>query len=134
MSFSASQVDTGEPPGRAYTFSPSDLPTFDGTRPFGDPITAITDSPFRLGFLNFGGLPPTNNDPKNKLLFELLNSFNFHVFGISEINLNWRYVSPAFGLAERTLAKFESMHRSTAYLEHWPPKTSFQVGGVHYGV
>jgi hypothetical protein len=132
VSPSVSQMSRGGSSGRA-NFISSGTSHQDGTLAFGDVRRNTTDEFLSLGFWNCGGFPTDNSNAKNKMFIELIRQNNFDVFGFSEVNVHWKALPARSRLPERTIGWFESLHRTTTYLEEcqtWTPGTAYQVGGV----
>ena len=100
-----------------------------GNRNWGDARLLRREDCLRVGFWNCGGLPQSNQDPKNRMLRNWILSNNFDVVGLSEVNVHWKALQNDQRLPERTNGWFESLHLSMAYLSDWPSKTPYQVGG-----
>jgi len=80
--------------------------------------------------LNIGGFPMEAQDEKNKKIWNCINTHDFDVVGLTEINVHWKNISAANRLPERTLGWFEDLWLNTACCEDFATSSQSQVGGV----
>jgi hypothetical protein len=57
---------------------------------FGDKIKKKSANTLRVGFQNIGGFSLNNNSYKDELIREGINTFDFDIMGLAEMNTNWR--------------------------------------------
>jgi hypothetical protein len=69
---------------------------------FGDCIEKKDKDVVRIGFLNVGGLSPQNNTFKEEALRIGITSYEFDVFGMAEMNVDWRLSKESERLYTRT--------------------------------
>mgnify|MGYP003481462685 FL=1 len=81
-------------------------------------------------FVNIGGIPADERDPKMEAIKQYTLNLNAQAIGLTECNVHWKKV-PAFArLHDRTLGWFEALGINTAYHEKYAAGSIFQPGGV----
>ncbi len=79
---------------------------------YGDDINRKEVNVLRIGFQNIGGLPTEKNKLKDDNLRQGISKWEFNVFGLAEINVDWRAISEEDRLFCRTRFWWESLHLS----------------------
>ncbi len=67
--------------------------TYQDAKESGDILGKKQNNRIRIGFQNISGMPATNTHYKSIKFLQLLNEYDFDIFGISEVNLNWSKVN-----------------------------------------
>jgi hypothetical protein len=96
---------------------------------FGDNIP-IKKKTLRLAFQNIGGFPTKPTDIKEDYIKSGLSTWDVDIFGIAEINLDWRIINEDHKLWSRTREWWESLHISYSNNITFPPITEKQFGGT----
>ena len=97
---------------------------------WGHKIRRKSGNTLRICFHNTNGLPLTNNHYKNEAIFKFLSKNEIDAFGVSEVNICWKYLPIEERWADRTLTWFQKSRTSFAYLERDKLAERFQRGGV----
>ena len=97
---------------------------------WGHKMRAKNGNTLRICFHNTNGLPLTNNHHKNEAIFNFLSKHKIDTFGISEVNICWKYIPIEERWADRTLTWFQKSRTSFAYLDRDKLAERFQRGGV----
>jgi hypothetical protein len=88
---------------------------------YGDNLIKKQKNILRIGFLNIGGLPFQQDSFKDQELRQGLTALDFDIFGIAEMNLDWRTVLEQDRLYSRTREWWESSHISISSNTMTPP-------------
>ena len=96
----------------------------------GDKQNYKTQGTFRVGFININGLPPTNDDDKNKDILESINKCNFDFIGLAEVNRNWYNISLEHKWFNRVSTWWESSKHVLSYNKNDCCEDIFQPGGT----
>lgn len=97
---------------------------------FGDEICAKNDNTLRIGFQNVGGFPTTFGKLKEDNIRLGLQEWDFDIFGMAEINLDWRVLKEQERFPHRTKEWWEHQHLSWAHNQNSPPRQARQYGGT----
>jgi hypothetical protein len=97
---------------------------------FGDIPGKKGENTLRVGFLNIGGLPLESKKIKNDLLRRGISALECDVFGIAEINTDWRLITEDNQLHSRTKGWWEALHISQAHNCVIPPVDRRQWRGT----
>jgi hypothetical protein len=95
---------------------------------FGSQISVKTISTLRIGFQKIGGFSTKKNTLKDDVL--LLKLFDFDIFGMAEMNIDWHLASGHEKLHFRTREWWESSHISYSYNCTDIPIKKHQHGGT----
>ena len=79
---------------------------------FGDVINCKSQQTLRIGFQNVGGLPAQRVKIKEDIIRLGLNKYEFDIFGMAEINLDWRTLKEEEKLPLRTQEWWDAQHVS----------------------
>jgi hypothetical protein len=82
----------------------------------------------RIGFNNINGFSNNNNNDYNNNLRSFISQYEFDLFGMSEININWNR-SP-IQVKDCTRGWFSRLQISYGHFSEFPGTSAFQVGGV----
>ncbi len=69
---------------------------------FGDEICVKNDNTLRIGFQNVGGFPASPGKLKEDNIRLGLKKWDFDVFGVAKVNLDWRTLKEHDRLPHRT--------------------------------
>lgn len=97
---------------------------------FGDEIERKGKNILRIGFQNVGGLSAQRNTAKDDMLRVGIGKYDFDIFGLSELNVNWRHVPEQDRLFYRTRSWGESIHLATANNCTSDNRETHQYGGT----
>ena len=86
----------------------------------------------RVGFWNIRSLGTFAAHHKNSFLYSFISRYDFDVFGIAEVNVNWSAVPVADRAFERSCAWWPTRHVSFSYAKSDPVMNGvkFQPGGT----
>jgi hypothetical protein len=87
-----------------------------------------TNNLLRIGYNNINGFSNNNNNDYNNCLRSFISHYNFDIFGMSEVNINWSR-SP-IQIKDCTRGWFSRLQLSHSYFSQFPGTSTFQVGGV----
>ena len=96
---------------------------------FGDWIDVKEKNILRVGFQNIGGFPTQRGKLKEDSIRQGLTRWDFDVFGMAEINLDWRLVKEQDRFPTRTKEWWTQQHVSWAYNRNSEPRQTRQYGG-----
>jgi hypothetical protein len=88
---------------------------------YGDNLIKKQKNNLRIGFLNIGGLPFQQDSFKDQELRQGLTALDFDIFGIAEMNIDWRTIPEQDRLYSRTREWWESSHLSISSNTATPP-------------
>jgi hypothetical protein len=103
---------------------------FFGEEPFGDFITTKQDNILRIGFQNIGGFPKNRTKFKEEIIRQGLCKWEFNVFSMAEMNLDWRMCQEVNKIPFRTKEWWEHQHVSWSHNTTSPPLKAHQFGGT----
>jgi hypothetical protein len=75
---------------------------------YGKLITKKANNILRLGFQNIGGGPSTSGKAKDDFIRAGISTYDFDIFGIAEVNVNWNVFIEGDRLTNRTRYWWES--------------------------
>jgi len=84
----------------------------------------------RIGYLNIRGLQALSQSCKDDLLCAGITTYDFDVFGLGELNLDWRFIPENDKLYTRVRDWWESLHLSYGHNKTVPPSTRQKWGGT----
>jgi hypothetical protein len=96
---------------------------------FGDMITLKGKHSLRIGFQNIGGLSNTKKSIKDDILRLGVGKFDFDIFGLSELNVNWSVIPEEDRLYSRAKFWWESPNITTAHNYNSLSREKQQFGG-----
>ena len=96
---------------------------------FGDVIEAKQQKVL-IGLVNSGGIPIRGRKEKDNRLREIIKSYGFEVFGITETNVNWSNTRTYDSIWERTFGWFRDLRIAASWNKDFKYKQSFQRGGT----
>ena len=97
---------------------------------WGDIMGKKSDSNVRMAFQNINGFINTNDDHKAEIIREFLNQFEIDIFGMTEMNCNWRLTPKHLNVTELTRGWFEHQHLTYAYNTRDRICRVYQPGGT----
>jgi len=97
---------------------------------FGDKIYVKNSNTLRLGFQNVGGFPTQGGKIKEDNIRMGLQKFDFDIFGMAELNIDWRMVKEQDKLPTRTKEWWEHQHVSWCHNKTFAPRQARQYGGT----
>jgi hypothetical protein len=97
---------------------------------FGDSIYVKINNTLRIGFQNVGGFPTQPGKLKEDNIRRGIQKWDFDVFGMAEVNLDWRLLQDKERLPTRTQEWWELQNVSWANNRTFPPKQIRQYGGT----
>jgi hypothetical protein len=97
---------------------------------FGDLMELKKKHTLQIGFQNIGGVSAKCNKIKDDILRIGLGKFDFDVFRIAEVNVNWAHVPEAERLVHRSKQWWECSHFTYANNRHSTNRLTHQYGGV----
>ncbi len=97
---------------------------------FGDIITKKETNTLRIGFQNIGGFSTTANRAKDDIICGEISKFEFDIFGMAEINVDWRLSREDEKLYTRTKEGWEQLHLSFTFNTTAAPIKHQQFGGT----
>jgi hypothetical protein len=97
---------------------------------FGDSIYVKTNNTLRIGFQNVGGFPTQTGKIKEDNIRLGVQKWEFDVFGMVEVNLEWRLLQEKERLPTRTQEWWEQQHVSWAHKRNSPLRQIRQYGGT----
>jgi len=106
-----------------------DINTFSDEDAFGDHIKIKNTHCLHIGFLNIGGFPTTKGKIKEYYIKIGLSTFDFDIFGMAELNTDWRLAPEDLKLYNRTKSWWESLHLGLASTCTGHPRTAKQFEG-----
>jgi len=83
-----------------------------------------------IGFQNVGGVPTTRGKIKDDFIRLGINKFNFDIFGMAKLNVNWKEVNEEDKLVNRRRHWWESSHINLAYNVHSTNREARKFGGT----
>jgi hypothetical protein len=90
-----------------------------------------TGTTLRIGFLNINGLPPSTDDPKNKLLYNSITNNQIGILGMTELNKCWHLLPDKDKWKERSRGWWETSHSNLSYNRNDNTlSTVYQPGGT----
>jgi hypothetical protein len=84
----------------------------------------------RIGFQNIGGFSVLSNSSKDDILRYGVNLWEFDIFGMVELNVDWRLVPEHDRLYFHTKSWWETVHISASHNITSPPGLRKQFGGT----
>ncbi|MFN9981474.1 MAG: hypothetical protein ACK53Y_16235, partial [bacterium] len=69
----------------------------------------------RLGFQNIGGVPTTGGKAKDDFIRAGISTYKFDIFGIAEVNVNWRVIGEGDRNTNRTRYWWETSQLAQAF-------------------
>lgn len=69
---------------------------------YGDIITKKEKNTLQIGFQNIGRVPIHKDKHKDDIIRPGISKLEFDIFGIAEVNVNWKYVPEDHRLANRS--------------------------------
>lgn len=97
---------------------------------FGDSISMKKSKTLRLGFQNVGGFPTQRGKLKEDNIRLGLTKFDFDIFGMAELNIDWRILKEQEKLPTRTKEWWEHQHVSWSHNRMMAPRQIRQYGGT----
>ena len=95
----------------------------------GDKIEAKQDKVL-IGLVNLGGIPTERYREKDDRLREIMKSYGFDVFRITEVNVNWGHTRTYSLIWERTFGWFRDLRISTSWNSKYKHPGAFIRGGT----
>jgi len=83
-----------------------------------------------IGFQNIGGLPLYRNKLKDDAIRCGITAFDFDIFGLAEVNTDWRLQTKEIKLHERRTGWWESLHISYSHNTTTKPLSMHQWEGT----
>jgi hypothetical protein len=97
---------------------------------YGNYIKKKGSNILRIGFQNIGGIQLKPNKLKDDIIRRGITKYEFDIFGMAEINVDWRLLPEEDRLQFRTKGWWESLHLSTSNNTTSHPITPHQYGGT----
>lgn len=97
---------------------------------FGDSIDVKKVNTLRLGFQNIGGFPMQRGNLKEDSIRQGITRWDFDIFGMAEVNLDWRLLKEQDRLPTRTKEWWSQQHVSWAHNRNSEPRQTRQLGGT----
>jgi hypothetical protein len=76
----------------------------------GDPLHKKHANILRIGFQNVGGVSSARNKLKDDILRCGIDKYDFDIFGIAEVNVNWSHVTEEDRLINRSKYWWDTNH------------------------
>ena len=96
---------------------------------FGDEIEAKQDKVL-IGLVNSAGLATEKYKEKDDRLREIMKSYGFEIFGLTEVNINWKNTNTHNSIWERTYGWFRDLRIATSWNTKYKHTSAFQRGGT----
>ncbi len=98
---------------------------------FGDCVSVKNENTLRIGFQNAGGFPTKLGKLKEDAIHHGLVKWEFDIFGMIEMNLNWRMLPEQENLPiTRTKEWWNQQHVSWTHNRTFEPRQPRQYGGA----
>ena len=97
---------------------------------FGDIIKNKETNTLRIGFQNIGGFSTTANRAKDDVIRIGISKYDFDIFGMAELNIDWRMSKEDDKLYTRTREWWEHLHLSFSNNTATTPCKELQYGGT----
>jgi len=97
---------------------------------YGDHLKLKAENVLRIRFQNIGGLPISAGKVKDDFMRAGITKFDFDVFGLAEVNVNWRQVAEQDRLHSRSKHWWETNHLALGYNTTTLNRSCKQYGGV----
>lgn len=96
---------------------------------FGDSIYVKQNNTLRIGFQNVGGFPTQKGKIKEDNIRQGVTKWDFDIFGMVEMNLDWQLLNEQEKLLFRTKEWWDQQHVSWSHNRNNPPRQARQYGG-----
>ena len=97
---------------------------------FGDRIEIKEENILRIGFQNIGGFPIQRGKLKEDNIRQGITKWDIDIFGMAEVNLDWRLVKEQDRLPTRTKEWWPQQHVCWAHNKTFEPRQPRQYGGT----